>query len=1238
MEGELAMNTTQLDTMPQWPYVFAKITSAFSIIVGAMVLIGWTIYYWLPEDIASTVISIKPNAAFCFILAGMALWLRCDNHRAYTHYLAQICAACIFLLSFLTLFEYFFHINIGIDQGIFREPAHAIQLLLPPGRMSPFTATNFVLIGFVLFFMNNNVISFRNHQILMTIVFFFTLFTLLGYVYHLGNSFTFFGITQHPILPPFLCIITFILLSLGIFFARPQFGVVSLIITENNSATLARRLILPAILLPMILGYIGLAGKWLGAYQTELGVSIVVTSTIFIFVTLILLNSYLMNKIDNARLLVENTLKLQQKQLQTILDNTTAIIYVFDLENRYLLVNKQFEAFTHMSASELVGKTPDKIFPKIVADKFIENNSKVLKARIPIAFEEAILNRQGIKVFISNKFPLFNDLGIPYAVGGISTEITAIKRMQETLREHEELLSLALKSVNAGTWTWNISTGVLEWDEAMHRLFNLVPGAFPRTYEAFLHLVHPDDRLMVDMQIKKSLEDSTEFDCEFRTISSEGAISYLGARAEVYKNEKKQNVRITGTCWNISKYKEAENEIRIAKEIAEKLAKEAKEASFAKSAFLAAMSHEIRTPLNGVIGMTELMLDTHVTTEQHDYIETIRLSGEALLSIINDILDFSKIESGHMELEILDYDLHSLVNEIIELFAVQIQSKGIAIGAYIESDVPEWMTGDPSKVRQVLSNLLSNAAKFTERGEISVKVKLLKKENNILTLLFEILDTGIGIPPEVRAHLFQPFSQGDRSTSRKFGGTGLGLVISERLVEMMGGEIDVDSAAGRGSKFWFTIQLTECTAPKYKFEYELESDLRGARILCVDDNTINRETVKHRTESWQMRCDSAMNAAEALSMLKKAVTDNDPYKLALIDQTMPGMSGIELIQIMRQLKDIDKTPAIILSALGDTLSAEESRKLNISLTLAKPIRPNRLYEGIITTLKIALQGNTMLANSTASLSTNEKWKNARILLAEDHPVNQQVILRILAKIGLKAEVANNGLEVLAAIKKNTYDLILMDCQMPEMDGYSTTEEIRKLEEQHHVHYPVPIVAITAHALKNDREKCIMSGMNDYVAKPIKIQALKSVLELWLLGKTSKKSTEASAITNHIENIENIENDAHDVPYLLDMNRIHEIFDCDMPAIRAFLHDFMDSTATLLTQIQDTVRAENVNESKELFHRLKGSAGNSGVMKIHALCMQGEEAVLLGNWDAVKKHYDEIKSTFMKLQIEIDANF
>ena len=430
--------------------------------------------------------------------------------------------------------------------------------------------------------------------------------------------------------------------------------------------------------------------------------------------------------------------------------------------------------------------------------------------------------------------------------------------------------------------------------------------------------------------------------------------------------------------------------------------------------------------------------------KQHEYIDTIRISGDALLSVINDILDFSKIESGRMEIENVDFGIHSLVDDVIEISAGQIHKKGIAIGAYIEPNVPEWITGDPARIRQVLNNLLSNAAKFTEKGEISLHVKLQSKKNKNITLLFEVIDSGIGISPEIRERLFKPFQQGDASVSRKYGGTGLGLAISKRLVEMMGGSLDAESVMGRGTRFWFTIQLTECPSPVLpmsRTEYQIPESLYGAHILCVDDNAINREIVKRQIDTWHLTCDVAVNAAEALSMLKKAAAETKPYDLALVDYVMPGMSGIEMVQILRQLREISKTPVIMLVSSGNNISPEILRELGITMTLTKPLRQGKLCESVIA----SLSKRTLTENQFVQVE--KTIKSEKILLAEDNAINQQVALRMLDKLGYTADVAVNGIDVINAVKKRNYDLILMDCQMPEMDGYKVTTEIRKMEKK-----------------------------------------------------------------------------------------------------------------------------------------------------------------------------------------------
>ncbi len=1221
---------------PRWPITLAKGASSFAILLGSLTLIAWLFFYWLPLNVQILLSVIKPNTAICFTLCGVSLWLQSEKNEEFSHiyYLSQISAGAVFLIAVLTLFEYFFGINLGIDQGIFKQPLLNITPLnpLPPGRMSPFSATNFVLLGFSLFFLDNKSVGHQIHQLMMLIVILLSSLLLLLQLYGSGLPGIMDVALQYkdmriPI------IVSFILLGVGVMMARPERGVMSIFISKYLGGSLARRLTPAAIIIPIIVGYLGLAGKWTGFYEIELGIAFLVEATIVSFLFLILVDAFLVNRVDIKRMQIAHALKLNEAQLQAILDHTSAMIYIHDLEGKFLLVNKQFEKLFYQKAEEVVGKKGHDIFSPHLADTFIENAFKVIQTRLSIAVEEIIPDQDGDHIYISNKFPLFDDQGNLYAVGSISTDITEIKHISDSLRENEERLNLALKSAEAGTWSWDILKDKFIWDDYTHHLFGLKPKTFPGYYEATLSLIHPDDRKKVAETVEETLNEGTEFNSEFRIIRPNHSIHYLGFRGKVYRDDIDQPVRMTGVCWDITDQKQAAEELRHQKEIAEDLAEKAKEASYAKSAFLAAMSHEIRTPLNGVIGMTGLLGDTILSPEQREYIETIRVSGEALLSVINDILDFSKIESGRMELEEINFDLYALVDDTVEIVAAQIQKKGVAIAAYIEPDVPAWLTGDSSRIRQILNNLLSNSAKFTEKGEIGVKVKLDKKEGKTVTLTFEVTDTGIGIPPEVRAQLFQPFSQGDSSTSRKYGGTGLGLAISKRLVEILGGQIDMESSPGRGSRFWFTMTLLECEIPSADVDVTLvPAQLKNSRILVVDDNSINREVIKRQTESWNMRCDIAINAAEALSMLKKAVSENDPYNLALIDYIMPGMNGMELIQIIRQLPEVSNTPLILLSSLGSSFSEDELKQLNIAMSLPKPIRQAKLGENLVSVLTSIREKKAFpprLPSNGAAIT--QPRKKARILLAEDNPINQQVALRILAKLGFRADVAANGLEVLQAFKKLPYDLILMDCQMPEMDGYITTENIRQLELKKGGH--TTIIAMTAHALKGDREKCLSSGMDDYIAKPIDINMLGLTLDSWLRNKNDTVAATPSAPTEAEPKMQETKNK----DTLLDLDRLQTIFGTNSAAIQEFMKNFVLSTSEVLKNLKVAIHEKNTKTAKELFHRLKGSAGNSGITIMYEVCKDSEAKVLAANWDAAQTAYQEIEKILKRLQKEIKTN-
>lgn len=1222
-----------------WPYVFAKFASAFTLLLGFSNIMGWVFYYWLPKGLLPFIVVLNPNSSICFILLSVALWIRCEKPKETSYYyLAEICSAFVFLFSTLTLFEYFFDIDLGIDKGLFSGPLSSIVSYAPAGRMSPFSATNFVLLSFVLMFLDSKTIRYPVHQTFLMIALTNSYFQLLGHLYNIGFLSQIFGITEHYWVVGMPVVTAFVILCFGVLFVRPYKGIPSLFISKATGGFIARRVLPPAFVIPIMLGYLEMIGKKLGFYEAALGLSLLILGITIFYSVVILLNAYVVNKVDLYRQQVEYELQQNQKQMQGILDHANSIISIFDLDGNFILVNKQFEKLFHVNSAEITGKNIFDIYPKRFAEKIRESQLKVIRSRTPMSIQDALTTEKNSQIYLSNNFPLLDPQGVPYAVCSISTDVTEISQMHEALREREQRLSLALQAAEAGTWSWDVVNDVITWDEHMYRLFGVKPGTFPGYFESVFNYIHPDDRKMVNDGVKESLRSDNDYKAEFRIVYNNGSIHFIAAAGHVYRDGSGKAVRMAGVCWDVTHRKSAEEELRIAKETAEALAEQADAANRAKSAFLAAMSHEIRTPLNGVIGMTALLLETPLSNEQRDSVETIRVSGELLLSVINDILDFSKIESNRMELETMDFDVHAILEDTVDIFAAQAHRKGLALGVFIEPEIPSWLNGDPVRLRQVLANILSNAVKFTESGEISVKVMQMAKEHLLkpqeadkLTLLFEITDTGIGISPEIQNRLFKPFQQGDVSTSRKYGGTGLGLVISKRLIEMMGGDIDVQSTLGRGTKFVFTVELNNARTPAPKVDIDLQHELKGVRMLCVDDNAINRNIIKRQADAWGMRCDLAINAAEGLSMLKKAATDKEPYSLALIDNIMPGMTGIELIQVVRQLKEIAQTPIILLSSLGATFSENELSELGVSVSLNKPLRSSRLYESISSVLKNEPKKTGAIITLTPEDDIKEKSKY-NILLVEDNLINQQVATRILTKLGYKVQAAVNGKEAIKALGRHRYDLILMDCQMPEMDGYTASQEIRNMEREQKKNSHIPIIAMTAHALKGDREKCIAAGMDDYISKPIDIKIVATLVEKWLkLTHHEKKvSKNKEQIGSQLDVVEEAS--------ILDMDRIHAIFGEDDGAIKEFMQVFVTSIAELLVEVDTAVKEKNKQLAKDLLHRLKGSAGNSGVMLIHRLSARAEAQVLESDWKALQTTQSEINEAFKQLKNELSDRF
>jgi PAS domain S-box-containing protein len=891
----------------------------------------------------------------------------------------------------------------------------------------------------------------------------------------------------------------------------------------------------------------------------------------------------------------EQALLESENRFRIMADGCPAPMWITDTEGEIQFINRAFTEFCGNDFERVEGSKWKLLIHSDDASAFVDECTRALEEHRSFTAETRVLRSDGEwRWLVAYVAPRFSPDGEFVGHVGLGADVTDRKQAEQALQTSEEKFRELAENIREVFWMMNAAgTEILYVSPAYEQIWGRTCESLYAKPMDWVEAIRVEDRAKAHEVFLRQLE-GERIDSEYRISTPDGHERWIRDRAFPIRDQAGQLTRIAGMAEDITERKDYEEELVRARAQAE-------EANRSKSEFLANMSHEIRTPMNGILGMTGLLLDSNLDADQRHYAKAVDSSAKSLLTVIDDILDFSKVEAGKLEIEIVGFNLLTLMSDFAEIMAEHVGDKPLEFVCAVAPDVGANLQGDPGRLRQVLLNLVGNAIKFTHQGEVVVRVERVSETESDECLRFTVRDTGIGIPLGKQQMLFTSFTQVDASTTRKFGGTGLGLAISRKLVELMGGEIGLESNEGVGSTFWFTIRFRRQHANAQQNAPEVP--VKAARILVVDDNATNREVLMAQMQSWGAAAVAVESGPTALACLRDAAATGAPFQVAVLDMRMPGMDGAALGRAIQEDDDLKAIPLVMMTSLGQRGDARRFKEIGFAAYLTKPVRQSDLFDCMVALLTGDPHTETHPLITRHSLRAARR-SNARILLVEDNFTNKEVACGMLQRMGWRADVAQDGNEALRLLEQTPYDLVLMDVQMPGMDGYEATRRIREPHSQV-LNHEIPIIATTAHAMAGDAAKCLAAGMSDYVSKPIDPQILEKMVQKWLTRK-GHETPEASPFESPLK---------EDAPLpekpasALVFNR--EAFLERMMGDEEFAHQVVTEFVKELPEMTKTLANQaaqgNLESISKQAHKIKGSAANIAGETLRNAALKVEKA-------------------------------